>query len=114
MEAIKILFIILVLFFLCAAIYAVLSWFKRTVKTNILYDKYIEKLDNEYNQLLDTIEKTNNDCTVISTVKTDDDTMYDKTDEELLEDWNNLWGGNPPCELDLKAIREEEKRERGE
>ena len=38
--------------------------------------------------------------------------MYDKSDEELLQEWNDLWGGNPPCELDLDAIREEERREK--
>lgn len=60
-------------------------------------------------QYLDTLI---NSVTTQVVVDDNDDNVYDKTDEELIEDWNNLWGGNPPCELDIQAIREEERKER--
>ena len=118
MEVIKILFIILIAFGICVLIYMLLSVFTREVKKNMLYDKLLRDIDIKYHQLLDNLftnDGNDDECSILLNVNpTQNDNMYDKSDEELLQEWNDLWCGNPPCELDLKAIREEERKEKEE
>jgi hypothetical protein len=79
----------------------------------MLEKEYFARLEASYNKAINDINNIGSCAMTLNGINTcDDDSTYDKTDEELLEDWNNLWGGNPPCELNIKAIREEEKRER--
>lgn len=110
MQTIKALLIILSCFFLCYLIYKTLTAFIFEIKRSELLNKYLKKLDEKYEQMLNTefvVPSLN-----VKVNDYDTDSTLDKSDEELLKEWNDLWGGNPPCELDLKAIREEEKRER--
>ena len=93
---------------LCYIIYKTTVKFKEQIKAHELQMQVLKSIEDMYIDAIinDTINKP------ITPVSTDDIEPYDKTDEELIEDWNNLWGGNPPCELDVKAIREEERKER--
>ena len=106
MTVIKLLIDIAIIYGICAVIYRIVIYFNASIRIQKKYDEYMKILDDELNKLI-------NNSHYISLNNIDNNERdYDKTDEELLEDWNNLWGGNPPCELDIKAIREEEKRER--
>ena len=97
MDILLFLFRVAVGFGLCYIIYKITIKFQEAIKTHEVYMTCLK-----------TLESLSEDVPEPST----DDSMYDKSDEELIEDWNNLWGGNPPCELDLDAIREEERKEK--
>jgi len=97
---------------LVTLIYGVLVLFKVIYEKHMIVNKYLKALSDNFQKTIDDLNNIQTTYTMMENQDIDDDELYDKTDEELLEDWNNLWGGNPPCELDIKAIREEEKRER--
>ena len=98
MDLLLFLFRVAIGFGLCYIIYKIIIKFQEAIKAHEVYMICLNAIQ---------------DCTEITQEKPqDDDSIYDKSDEELIEDWNNLWGGNPPCELDIKAIREEERREK--
>lgn len=98
MKLLLFLFIVTIGYGLCYIIYKTIIKFQEAIKT---HEVYITCL----NAIKDCVE-------TIQEKPQDNDSMYDKSDEELLQEWDDLWGGNPPCELDLDAIREEERRER--
>lgn len=109
MKLVGYLFALFLAYVICYLIYVVILQFIETTKQHKIFKKQtklIEKtIEHELTKLI-------NGESTINFEQDEDDSIYDKSDEELLEDWNDLWGGNPPCELDLKTIREEERKER--
>lgn len=97
MDILLFLFRVMVGFGLCYIIYKIIIKFQEAIKAHEVYMTCLNAIEN----LSEVVQEPSTD-----------DSMYDKSDEELIEDWNNLWGGNPPCELDLDAIREEERKEK--
>ncbi len=102
MDVILFLLKVAITYGLCYIIYKIFVKFKELVKTHELYMRGYDLLNSAMT----------NTPSEQKLKQFDDDDMYDKSDEELLKEWDDLWDGNPPCELDLDTIREEERREK--